>query len=565
MKIKIIKYQKIIIGLILVTAIVLLDQANYFGFVSHPILNFLGKDYLQALLFIPMLVWVMSQIWAQVREDINRRHLPGEILFVVAILIGSVISYLAILNHQLFYNFAFDLRPIFGILATLILVKLIIIEYTNNWQGSTFLQREMTLSEIKLRRKAWVLVGLVLLTSFMVTGFWLYLFKPTFDVWVSVLLSSLLIIPSQVLLIALSGLISQTINHLKNNKVEIINQNKLPDIADLKMIIFDQIGTLMTTKLKVTNLAAAKPSILLKLSASLEQNLDHPIALALLEEAKRKKVKLEEVDKLKYYPGLGVVGWVKNQKIVLGNMALMRQENIVVGVLQREKSRLEKLGSKVIILGISYKSDRAKQTPGEVIGLITLSREVRPGVRDLIGNLHQLGIKTWVLTGESQVSAEVTGWQLGIDADHVLAGVLPTQKQAIVQELTKRGRANRVLAVVGGTEARQNNLFMRNNIGIYLGDNDGVDDKNIDVTIQDGQLKRLGHLLEVAISVANKTNQNQLWFGVYGVVFILGCWGLLNFKPINLIFWPVPAILLSGLITIIILFNSSLYLNQKGE
>ncbi len=101
------------------------------------------------------------------------------------------------------------------------------------------------------------------------------------------------------------------------------------------------------------------------------------------------------------------------------------------------KARLEKTGKKVIILGVAHPSDRFKPIPGEVIGLIALQDTLKKETKDCIQELIAKGIEPWILTGESQLTAEALGQEMGISPENVLSDVLPTQKAIVLRELKK--------------------------------------------------------------------------------------------------------------------------------
>jgi Cu+-exporting ATPase len=560
---KTLSYKSLIMGIVLAMLIIAINHADNFSFLPAEILKILSRNYLQSILFLPILFWVSRHIWQSTWKNLIKKHLPGDLLFLLALIIGSTVSYLVVLNPNILINLGYEPKTYFGTLSVIIIIKVLLNCYLDYWQDKTFLKRNITNLESLIRKRSWLFTGLICFLSLGISWLWLNLTNMDFSLVLEILLSSLLIIPTNILLIALRGIISQLIKNLNNSGVNVVNQKNLLEMANLKRVVFDRMSLLMSQDFEITDLVAAKPNQLLKFSASLEAGIDHSIGRSLIQRSDRENINLCEVQNRQSYPGMGVTGFINGKKMVLGNMALMRQENIVVGVLQREKTRLEKMGKKVIILGISQHNNLSKQIPGEVIGLIALTAKVKNDAKEFIKFLQDKNIETWILTGESQQSAEVSAQTLNISSDYVLAGVLPSQKGAVIRELFNTDPTKQ-LAVIGNDILPKKSLFNNVSFGIYLGDT-LIEDNGIDIWIKDGKLLSIENLLISVQKGSQKIKQNNMGEIIYMILLLPICFGLLNFKPISFIVHPIIAIAVCAVAIMVILNNSTLNKFNKEE
>ncbi len=200
----------------------------------------------------------------------------------------------------------------------------------------------------------------------------------------------------------------------------------LEKLAEAKTIAFDKTGTLTSGVLVVDTVktfGSHAADEVLALAASLEQNSNHILAHAIVNEAKSKKLKLIKAKNIKEISGLGVKATIKGKNIIVGRYNLMEQEG-----MQQPKG---------------FKPSDVKQTAafvaldGEIIGLITVNDELRTESKSTVARLKELGIKKILMvTGDNQSVANKIASQLGISDVH--ANTLPADKLRIIEGIKDR-------------------------------------------------------------------------------------------------------------------------------
>jgi Cu+-exporting ATPase len=191
-------------------------------------------------------------------------------------------------------------------------------------------------------------------------------------------------------------------------------------------IIFDKTGTLTEGKYSVTKIMAKDiaEEKLLQTAASLENKSEHPLAQAVVNAAKLKNLKLLDPEEF-HTTGFGVEGILAGDKIVIGNLKFISSNSISMNGFEEISDELLKNGSTIIYLGIN----------GSIQGLIMLEDKVKASSVSAVGKLKQMKIKTVMLTGDNQKTAQLTAAKTGID--YFEAEVLPEYKADIVKKYQK--------------------------------------------------------------------------------------------------------------------------------
>lgn len=192
---------------------------------------------------------------------------------------------------------------------------------------------------------------------------------------------------------------------------------------DLQAVIFDKTGTLTEGKFGVTDILAFNHSKeeLLSIAASLELKSEHPIAAAIVEEAKG--LRLKEVEEFKTIPGKGVEGKVDGKKFMVVSPNYLREQGMTFE--NEEVERLKRQGKTVVFV----------LEDGRIAGVIALADKIRPESREAIARLKAMGIKCMMLTGDNKFVAESVAEELGLD--EFFAEVLPHEKAEKVKEVRK--------------------------------------------------------------------------------------------------------------------------------
>lgn len=206
------------------------------------------------------------------------------------------------------------------------------------------------------------------------------------------------------------------------------NPDQIPTIATTKSAILRLGNVFIHPKVRVEEILAARPKEVAYLAACLEKNIDHPIASAIVNHAEKIGLKDFFASDIESFPAKGVVGKIGGRKVAVGNMALMKQEGIVVGVLQREKYRLEDKGMEVLIVGISSEEkNRLDKKPGEVLGMIVFKNEIRLSAKKIVEELKKLSVDLWVVTGHSARFSKAIAKEINIPEEQIISEKLPEE------------------------------------------------------------------------------------------------------------------------------------------
>jgi Cd2+/Zn2+-exporting ATPase len=277
------------------------------------------------------------------------------------------------------------------------------------------------------------------------------------------------------------------------------------DFSRVDTIVFDKTGTLT-----VGNPSVAKKAVYgeesdeaLNYLASVEKESDHPLAKAILEETKAAQIyPVEETEVVK---GGGIVAQVGGHRVAVGNVALMDKEGIELSEKAKEDvQEAETSGNSLVLTAVD----------GELRVLMGIRDQVRPGVKDDLDQLKDLGVKNLVvLSGDNQGTVDVVASELGLTEAH--GHMLPEDKSAHIEKLQKEGQ---IVAFVGDGVNDSPSLALAD-IGIAMGSGTDVAIETSDVVLMNSDFSRLPHALGLVKTTANNMIQNIAI--AVGVVFVL--------------------------------------------
>jgi len=280
----------------------------------------------------------------------------------------------------------------------------------------------------------------------------------------------------------------------------------LENLGVLTAVAFDKTGTLTIGKPKVTDVVAVSGSAdeLLKIAAAVESRSAHPLAQAVVTEAKRRGLSWGEAGEVEAVTGKGLRAEFDGKKEIVGNAGLFDGEPIP-GVILQHVERLGTKGKTIMLI----------QADGQFLGIVALADTPRPGVREVLARLHRIGVrKTIMLTGDNESVGRAIADAVGLDEVH--AGLLPEDKVTAMEELGQRyGRVAMVGDGVNDAPA-----MARATVGIAMG-GAGTDValETADVALMADDLSRLP--FAVALSRASRRIIRQNLFVSLGVVALL--------------------------------------------
>ena len=283
-------------------------------------------------------------------------------------------------------------------------------------------------------------------------------------------------------------------------------------------LVFDKTGTLthgkpQLTDIKLVQEAAASENEILTMAAGAESVSEHPLAEAVVQEARIRGLSIVEPDTFKAIPGKGIKASSRGKNIFLGN-----REFILEHVSNFDNPKIDNIEDDFAASG---KTALFLAVDGEMIAVLAIADQMKTEAPRTIDRLKKMGIKIFMLTGDNETTARAIASQAGID--EVIAGVLPEFKAAKVAEL--QGRGMKVGMVGDGINDAP--ALARADVGIAMGTGIDVAVESGDIVLMKGELG--GVLTALALSRATMRNikQNLFWAFAYNVIGIPVAAGLL--------------------------------------
>lgn len=285
----------------------------------------------------------------------------------------------------------------------------------------------------------------------------------------------------------------------------------------------------------------------LRLAASLDLGSEHPLAHAIVAEARRRGLPLERAQGFESGSGMGVRGTVAGHALALGNTALMQQAGVDITALKNDAEALRQQGASVMFLAVD----------GRAAGLLAVADPIKPTTAEALGVLRRLGIRVVMATGDGLTTARSVARQLGIDEVHGEVG--PQDKAGLVAQLQTQG-ARVAMAGDGINDAP---ALARANVGIAMGTGTDVAMSSAQVTLVKGDL--LGIARAIAISNATVRNMKQnlgfaLLYNGLGVPLAAG----LLYPFTGLLLSPMIAALAMSLSSVSVVTNALRLRNSRS-
>lgn len=268
----------------------------------------------------------------------------------------------------------------------------------------------------------------------------------------------------------------------------------------INTIVFDKTGTITEGKPVVTDIVSRgkENNILLALAASAEKGSEHPLGEAIVRAAIEKNIELKSLENFNAIPGHGIEVVIENESILLGNLKLMKERSIDIGELRGEADRLANEGKTPMFIAINNSLE----------GIIAVADTVNPSSINAIKELHNMGIKVAMITGDNKKTAEAIAKQVGIDI--VLSEVLPEDKANEVKKL--QGKDDKVAMVGDGINDAP--ALAQADIGIAIGSGTDVAIESADIVLMRSDLMDV--IVAIKLSKATIRNIKQNLFCAFG-------------------------------------------------
>ena len=308
--------------------------------------------------------------------------------------------------------------------------------------------------------------------------------------------------------------------------VLIKNAEALERMEKVDTLVVDKTGTLTQGKPSVTAVRTASnvtEDELLRLAASLERGSEHPLAVAIVDEAEKRGLALAKAADFDSPTGKGVVGTVEDRSIVIGNARFLAESGVETEALAAEAETLRSDGATAIFVAVD----------GEAAGIIAIADPIKPTTPAAIEALHREGIRIVMLTGDNRTTAEAVARRLGID--EVEADVLPDRKSEVVQRLRKEGR----VVAMAGDGVNDAPALATADVGIAMGTGTDVAIESAGVTLLGGDLTGIVRARRLSHATMRNIRQNLFFAFIYNAAGVPVAAGVL---------YPTFGILLSPII-----------------
>jgi len=282
------------------------------------------------------------------------------------------------------------------------------------------------------------------------------------------------------------------------------NSEALERAHQLKVIVLDKTGTLTLGHPLVTDIVAVSPLTqagVLRWAASVEQGSEHPLGKAIVQAAQQQGLALAELQQFEAQPGHGVSGWLEGHQIRIAKLP---------PAVIPETARLQSEAKTVV----GVKVDQ------QWVGAIAIADQVKPGSKEAIAQLHQLGLQVVMLTGDNWATANAIATEVGID--QVLAEVLPAGKVKEIERL----QANGLVAMVGDG-INDAPALAQADVGIAIGTGTDVAMETADVTLIRGDLPSVPQAIALSQATLRTIRQNLFWAFGYNLLLIPVAMGIL--------------------------------------
>lgn len=331
-----------------------------------------------------------------------------------------------------------------------------------------------------------------------------------------------------------------------NNGILVKKSEILENAQKIDTIVFDKTGTLTYGTLKIStikNFSNLSDKELLQLVGSIESKSTHPIAKAFTGYMEENKLEILPVKEFGNVAGLGVIGRIKDSKMIIGNAKILKDLKLQNPYAEEEKT-LAREGNSIVYVVQDNK----------IVALIGVNDIVRDNAKEVIQNLKEKQIDTIMLTGDNQDTAEKIAKDIGITK--VIANVLPTEKTEVIQNLKKEHKH----VMMCGDGINDSPALATADIGVSVKSGTDIAMDSSDVILTRNNLDSITELIQISKKTIRIIKQNLFWAFFYNALMIPMAMGVL--KPLGITINPMIASLAMVISSLTVILNT---LRLKGK
>ncbi len=279
----------------------------------------------------------------------------------------------------------------------------------------------------------------------------------------------------------------------------------LEKLHKVNTIVVDKTGTITKGKptlVDIQNLSTLTDKELVSILASLEKKSEHPIAHAIIRYAQEKHIAVSEISGFESLQGKGLKGIINGTEYFVGNAALVSSLNISFDDAALNEFTAQ--GKTPVIL----------TTKDRVLGFVMVADEIKEESKQAVADLHKLGIKVVMLTGDDERAAKHIASLVGID--DVVAHVLPEDKLKKIQELQSQGS----IVAMAGDGVNDAPALAQAHVGIAMGTGTDVAIESAGITLLGGDMSKLVKAIKLSKITMRGIKQNLFWAFIYNIVGI---------------------------------------------
>jgi Cu+-exporting ATPase len=307
-------------------------------------------------------------------------------------------------------------------------------------------------------------------------------------------------------------------------------------------LVVDKTGTLTAGRpafREAVTLGEVTEDALLALAASLERGSEHPLAEAIVAEARRRNLQMHAAEAFQSVTGAGVRGTIDGRRVMLGNSTMLQQSGIETVLLEQEAGRLRGDGATTIFVAVD----------GRLAGLVAVADPIKEGTPDAIAALRAQGLRIVMASGDNLTTAQAIARRLGLDEVH--GEVRPADKARLVERL----RAGGSRVAMAGDGVNDAPALAAADVGIAMGTGTDVAISSAQVTLVKGDLRGIARARLISRSTVANMKQNLGFAFLYNALGVPIAAGVL-YPSMGLLLSPMIAALAMSLSSVSVVSNA---------